>query len=118
MKWVYTSGTEKKPPPLAPKPVKASGLGGGFFSNLFSRAAATVSTPPPVTPATPTLEDIRDPLTINETGVALKIYSTSISVRLDKKVSSEIQRATKKNPPTRMKYELIYVRVHLLLSFG
>ena len=51
-----------------------------------------------------------DPKTIVESNVVLSIFAADISVRLDKKMVAELNRSTKKNPPTRMKYELIYVR--------
>ncbi|KIM45164.1 hypothetical protein M413DRAFT_428973 [Hebeloma cylindrosporum] len=111
MKWIYTSGTEKKRinPLKSTTANKPPASGGGFFSSIFSSLSGS-STPqrvvtalPPPVPPKPI-----DHLAINETNVSLSIYSASIQVRLDKKLSSEIQRSTKKNPPTKMKFELIY----------
>ncbi|KAF9484470.1 hypothetical protein BDN70DRAFT_910674 [Pholiota conissans] len=108
MKWIYTSGSEKKKiaPPKATATKPSSG--GSFFSSIFSSLAGTstpqrAATPAPLPPPKPV-----DHLAINETSVSLSIYSASVQVRLDKKLSSEINRSTKKNPPTRMKFELIY----------
>ncbi|KAF8894925.1 hypothetical protein CPB84DRAFT_1816083 [Gymnopilus junonius] len=106
MKWIYTSGTEKKRITLSKANKTVASGGGGFFSSLFSSFASaptpqSVATPLPPPPPV-------DQLAINEISVSLSIYSASIQVRLDKKLSSEIQRSTKKNPPTRMKFELIY----------
>ncbi|PPQ89567.1 hypothetical protein CVT25_012239 [Psilocybe cyanescens] len=107
MKWIYTSGTGKKRQ-SPPKPVKAPATGGsGFFSSLFNTLSGT-STPQHTTSPLPPVEKPIDHLAISETSVLLSIYSASIQVRLDKKLSSELQRSTKKNPPTKMKFELIY----------
>ena len=109
MKWIYTSGSEKKRiAPLKATVTKPSS-GGSFFSSIFSSLAGTstpqrAATPAPLPPPKPV-----DHLAINETSVSLSIYSASVQVRLDKKLSSEINRSTKKNPPTRIKFELIYV---------
>ncbi|KAF8070283.1 hypothetical protein FPV67DRAFT_1486835 [Lyophyllum atratum] len=83
MQLVYSSGSEK-PRPTALKP-KATGAG-GFFSSS---------------------KDI-DPSAIKETSVSLSIFSVDVDVRLNKKIAAELHRSTKKNPPTRLKYELIY----------
>ena len=50
-----------------------------------------------------------DPRTIIESNVVLSIYTADVLVKLDAKMIAELNRSTKKNPPTRMKYELIYV---------
>ena len=117
MQWVYMAGTEKPPPKKElPKP---SGGGGGFFSSLFSsitgsgvpsRNATPSPAPPPVLKV--------DPETIVESNVVLSIFTADVLVKLDAKMISELNRSTKKNPPTRMKYELIYVsnRKHRFLS--
>lgn len=110
MRWIYTSGSEKKRilPPKVIAITKPS-AGGSFFSSLFSSLAGAstpqrVPTPAPAPPPKPV-----DYLAINETSVSLSIYSASVKVRLDKKLSAEIHRSTKKNPPANMKFELIYV---------
>lgn len=108
MKWIYTSGTGKKRQ-NPPKAAKTTNMGGtGFFSSLFSTLSGT-STPQRITTPLPPVEKPIDHLAISETTVSLSIYSASIQVRVDKKLSSELQRSTKKNPPTKMKFELIYV---------
>lgn len=55
------------------------------------------------------VQEILDPLTVTKTSVTLAIYSADVDVRLDKKIAVELHRSTKKNPPSRLKYELIYV---------
>lgn len=106
MKWIYTSGTERKRQNVQ-KAVKTPGAG-SFFSSLFSSLSGS-STPQKTQVALPVVEEKIDHLAISETSVSLSVYSASILVRLDKKLSSEIQRSTKKNPPPKMKFELIYV---------
>ncbi|PPQ99714.1 hypothetical protein CVT24_009697 [Panaeolus cyanescens] len=108
MKWIYTSGSQKKPPP--PKVNKpATQASGGFFSSLFSSFAGNstprLATPVPLPP--PVVETVNH-LAINETSVSLSIFSAAVLVRLNQKLSSEIHRSTKKNPPAKMSYELIY----------
>ena len=112
MKWIYTSGTEKKRinPLKTMTANKPPTSGGGFFSSILSSLSGSSTPQRVVTPLPPPLPPKPvDHLAINETSVSLSIYSASIQVRLDKKLSSEIQRSTKKNPPTKMKFELIYV---------
>ncbi|TFK44587.1 hypothetical protein BDQ12DRAFT_730629 [Crucibulum laeve] len=105
MRWVYSSGSER--PPLALKPSKPAGHG-GFFSSLFSSLAGGTtphrsSTPTPTVPV-----NVTDPLTTDETSVSLSIFSAEVTVRLDKKIAGELHRSTKKNPPAKLTYELIY----------
>lgn len=48
-------------------------------------------------------------LRINETSVVLAVFSADVDVILDERMKRELLRATKKNAPQKMKYELIYV---------
>ncbi|KAJ7675084.1 hypothetical protein B0H17DRAFT_1170632 [Mycena rosella] len=101
MRWVYSSGTEK-PQPLALKQPKSSA------PSLFSWLVSSATPQRIATPLPPEPEAVVDPLTVNETSVSLSIFSANVDVRLDKKVAAELYRSTKKNPPTKVKYELIY----------
>ncbi|KAJ6593724.1 hypothetical protein B0H19DRAFT_1091788 [Mycena capillaripes] len=101
MRWVYSSGTEK-PKPLALKPEKEKP------SNIFSWFGLSHTPQRVATPLPPAPEEVVDPLTVNETSVSLSIFSAQVDVRLDKKVAAELHRSTKKNPPNKVKYELIY----------
>ena len=49
--------------------------------------------------------------------MVLSIFAADIAVKLDQKMISELNRSTKKNPPTRMKYELIYVGVLCTVAY-
>jgi hypothetical protein len=61
------------------------------------------------------IEDSSPPLAHNESiqllepNIDLTIFAANIDVRVDKKMTEELVRATKKNPPSRLRYELIYV---------
>ncbi|PBK91347.1 hypothetical protein ARMGADRAFT_1013798 [Armillaria gallica] len=98
MQWVYTSSSDK---PSAARSVKPQ-VHSGFFSSLFTNFVGSV-TPPPEEP-----KAVIDPRQIRVTSVALSIFSADVDVRLDKKLSAELHRSTKKNPPGKLKYELIY----------
>ncbi|KAK0461397.1 uncharacterized protein EV420DRAFT_1669612 [Desarmillaria tabescens] len=98
MQWVYTSSSDK---PSATKSVKPQAHG-GFFSSLFTNFVGSVPAPPEEP------KKVIDPRQIRVTSVALSIFSADVDVRLDKKLSAELHRSTKKNPPSKLKYELIY----------
>ena len=106
MKWVYTSGTEKRRVTL---PIKTTKELGGFFSSLFGSLAGSSNPQRSATPALSSTPEVIDPLAVNETSVSLTVFSASVRVQLEKKLAIEIHRSTKKNPPTQMKLELIYV---------
>ncbi|KDQ27869.1 hypothetical protein PLEOSDRAFT_50988 [Pleurotus ostreatus PC15] len=104
MKLVYTSGTEKPPVPTALKPIQKTT---GFFSSLLqSFAASAPPTPQPPPVALPT--DPSTELQLVDTSISLSIFSADVDVRLPKKVGDELLRATKKKPPSKVKYQLIY----------
>ncbi|KAF5351976.1 hypothetical protein D9756_007388 [Leucocoprinus leucothites] len=104
MNWVYTSGTESRKHPL-PKVMKATAT--GFFSSL-SGFLTGVSTPQRQTTPLPPITPQADPLETSTTSIILSVFSADVTVRLNSKLSSELYRSTKKNPPSNMKYELIY----------
>ncbi|RDB24786.1 hypothetical protein Hypma_008085 [Hypsizygus marmoreus] len=102
MQWVYSSGSQKRRSVAASKPKPT---GSGFFSSLFTSLSGSV-TPQRSSALLPTAP--LEPLKVNDTSVALSIFSAEVDVRLNKKIASELQRSTKKNPPSKIKYELIY----------
>ncbi|CAE6464621.1 unnamed protein product [Rhizoctonia solani] len=103
LRWVYNTGTDKKPIPSdnAAKPAPAT----SFFSSLFS---SFTSTPSPAPTAAPLPEPEKDPLEAIESTVQLSIFGAEISVRLDNRMNTELERATKKKPPSTSTYQLIY----------
>jgi hypothetical protein len=114
MRCVYAAGTQKpqKLPSSGVKPSKTAQ--GGFlstFSSFFSTGGSTPQrtvTPLPVEPSAEV-----DPLTVTETQVTLSIFSAEVDVKLNTKLASELHRSTKKNPPSKLRYELIYVGLQL-----
>ncbi|KAG8215924.1 hypothetical protein J3R82DRAFT_7898 [Butyriboletus roseoflavus] len=100
---VYAVGTEKRPflellEPRRPK--------GGFFSSLVS-VFTNQSTPQTEAPALPP-QPPKDPTEFHEMNVTLTVFTAEVDVKMDKKLSAELLRSTKKNPPARLKYDLIY----------
>ncbi|KAI0371771.1 hypothetical protein BV20DRAFT_1016624 [Pilatotrama ljubarskyi] len=109
MQWVYMAGTEKPQPKQEPPQAAAGGGGGGFFSSIFSSLTGSQAPSRSVTPApAPSPVPQVDSKAIVESNVVLSIFAADIVVKLDQKMVAELNRSTKKNPPTRMKYELIY----------
>ncbi|KAH8102310.1 hypothetical protein BXZ70DRAFT_1017278, partial [Cristinia sonorae] len=116
---VYVAGTSKPRRQQAPDPPpKQTTASSGFFSSLFSSFGAS---PRAVTPApspnivvTKEIQQAREAaeqiklLEVTETSVLLTVFALDINVKLDDKMRLELQRATKKNPPSRMRLELIY----------
>ncbi|KAG8743102.1 hypothetical protein FRC10_000402 [Ceratobasidium sp. 414] len=104
LRWVYDTGTEKKLPPSdkAAKPAPAT----SFFSSLFS--SFTSSSPSPAPAPAPPPEPEKDPLEALVSTVQLSVFAAQVAVRLDKRMSTELERATKKKPPATSTYQLIY----------
>ena len=43
------------------------------------------------------------------TQVTLSVFTAEVDAQLEAKMASDLQRSTKKNPPNKLKYELVYV---------
>jgi len=102
VRWIYNVGSEK---PSATSRTDfletASDQTNGFFSPQSNGFKA--SSMPQETPTSATL------LEAHSSNIALTIFTANVDVRLDKKMTEELLRSTKKNPPSRLRYELIYV---------
>ncbi|KAJ2913257.1 hypothetical protein MD484_g7175, partial [Candolleomyces efflorescens] len=112
MKWVYSVGSEKKrilPVISVPKPSF-----GSLFSSIFSSLSGNSTPQRTVTPLPPPEEPTTDLLAINESAVALTVYSAQVTTKLDRKFSAALHRSTKKEPPSKLRYELIYVSSDVL----
>jgi len=109
---VYAVGTEKRPllEVLESRKPKR-----GFFSSLVS-AFTSPSTPQLETLALPP-QPPKDPTELHEVNVALTVFTAEVDVKVDKKISAELLRSTKKNPPARLTYDLIYVGISMRLAF-
>jgi hypothetical protein len=105
MRWVYPVAAQK---PARVSPAKSPGA--VFFAS-FLGFATPQRTPSPL----PQVEtaDIRE---INETNITLSIITADVNVKLDKKMADELHRSTQKNPPSKLKYELIYVGTYSAFS--
>jgi Protein of unknown function (DUF3684) len=112
VRWVYAVGSEK--PSASPKtndPKTVTNQTSGFLSSLFA-GFGTFSTPgrtPTPVPVAP--NESTNLLEANSSNVVLAIFAANVDVRLDEKMTAELLRATKKNPPGRLRYELIYVGI-------
>ncbi|KAH9014859.1 hypothetical protein EDB84DRAFT_1590279 [Lactarius hengduanensis] len=103
---VYTIGPEKHLAHRTDTLKAVSRKGGGFFSSLFSSRPSSPrrSTPTPAAP-----EDPINLLGASPSSVVFTIFTANVDVRLDKNMTAELLRATKKNPPSRLRYELTYM---------
>src|SRR6266436_858828 len=83
VRWVYTVGSERP------------------------SASSTLQGTP--MPASVVSEESINLLEVMSSNIVLTIFAANVDVRLDKKMTEELLRATKKNPPSRLRYELVYV---------
>ena len=92
---MYVTGTKKLPS----QRVFDSCNEGDFFS----------SRQPAPQPGIPAWKQPRDPTLLYRTAVDLTVFTAAVKVELDKKLSAELLRSTKKEPPSRLTYDLVYV---------
>lgn len=115
---MYSLGSEKKRiklPDIA-KVTKPSIQ--GLFSSIFGGFSGSSTPQRNTTPLpAPEPEPEVDLLTVNDSSVALTVYSAEVTTKLDKKFTAALHRSTKKEPPSKLRYELIYVS-HFLDSKG
>lgn len=109
MKWVYSAGTEKPKPVPVIEQIKPKT---GFFS-LFGFGGGTPQRIPSPLPPQPVINET-EYLKVDQSSVVLRIFTAEVDVKLSQKISAELHRSTKKNPPRAVKYELIYVGYPLL----
>ena len=106
MNWVYSTGTEKPKQAPVVEQIKSKT---GFFSSLFGLGGSnTPQRAPSPLPPQPAINEA-EYLKVGQSSVVLTIFTAEVDVKLSQKVSAEIHRSTKKNPPRALKYELIYV---------
>ena len=104
MRWVYSAGTEKPKPIPVIEQVKPKA---GFLS-LFRIGGRTPRRAPSLLPPPPVIDETEH-LKVDQSSIVLTIFTADVEVKLSQKVSAELLRSTKKNPPRALKYELIYV---------
>jgi hypothetical protein len=93
----------------------------GFFSPLSDRFEAFPTPQGTPTQAPAVHNESIDLLEANSLNIVLTIFAANVTVHLDGKMKGELQRATKKNPPSQLRYELIYVCftvINLILKMG
>jgi len=106
MNWVYSTGTEKPKQVPVIEQIKPKA---GFFSSLFGLGGG--NTPQRASSPLPPQQVINEAEypKIGQSSVVLTIFTAEVDVKLNQKISAELHRSTKKNPPSALKYELIYV---------
>ncbi|KAI5995735.1 hypothetical protein EDC04DRAFT_2910213 [Pisolithus marmoratus] len=104
MRAVYTMTAERRPVLQASEPRKPQG---GFFSSLLSSFTTSSTSRRPVSPPVPQLPP-RAMTELHQTSVTLTVFTADVNVKVDKKLSAELLRSMKKNPPQQLRYSLIY----------
>jgi hypothetical protein len=108
VRWVYTVGSEKPSAPETDTLKMVKRLASGFFSplsNMFEASSVPHGTQTPVVAP----KEAIDLLKADSSSVVLNIFAANVDVRLNKKMTAELLRSTLKKPPSRLRYELIYV---------
>jgi len=104
VRWVYNVGSEKPSTPSRTDTLKtATHQTSGFFSPQSDRVKAS-STPVPMVPKAPI-----NLFEATSSNIVLTIFAANVEVRLDEKMTGELLRSTLKKPPSRLRYELIYM---------
>ena len=104
VRWVYNVGSEK---PSATSKTDTLETANGFFSPQSDGSEASM----PEVPSSIVSKDSESAnlLDAHSSNIALTIFTANVEVRVDKKMTEELIRSTKKNPPSRLRYQLIYV---------
>jgi hypothetical protein len=105
MQCVYAAGTSKPLPPSIAKTSKPPGHG-HLLLKFFNPTNGSASQP--VVTSLPSKLSGRG-LTMAVTKVTLSVFTANVDVQLEAKMASELQRSIKKNPPSKLKYDLVYV---------
>ena len=114
VRWIYSVGIEK---PSAISKTETVKTGSHHFLPLFDGIES--SSTPQEALAVP--EESINLLEAESSSIVLTIFAANVDVRVDEKMTVELLRATKKNPPSRLRYELIYVSlvvVECILKIG
>ena len=107
---VYKVGSEK--PSATSKTdilYSSSHKASGFFSSPSDGIEAS-ATPQGIPTRAPVVhkKSIHH-LEVHSSNIDSAIFAANVGVRVDEKMAAEVLRATKKKPPSRLRYELIYV---------
>ncbi len=119
VRWVYNVGSEKPSGTSKNDSLEtASHQINGFFSPQSDGFEASLSPQGTATPASVVPKGSTDLLEAYSSNVILTIFTANVDVRLDKKMTEELLRSTKKNPPSRLRCELIYVSSAVVKRFS
>jgi hypothetical protein len=101
---VYNVGSEKPSTTYRTDTLKtATHPTSGFFSPQFDPFEVS-STPSLMLP-----KELINLFEATSSGIFLTIFTANADVQLDEKMTGELLRSTLKKPPSRLRYELIYV---------
>lgn len=127
MRCVYVLGTSKPKRNTAHKAnaPQTTTSTAGFFSSLFSSFGGAPAKPPKPLPIVDQAEleakekarlaeEQKKLMQMSDRSVTLSVFSANINVTLDDKIRKELQRATKKNPPSSTRLELIFVSLSFM----
>lgn len=104
MKWLSATGVKAPSiPPPAFKPAKAVG---GLISSFFGRGATPTPTPEP--PSSPMPAE--NPTEVDVLAREIQTFQADIKVSVSGAFGRELERATKKAPPSRMPASLVFSR--------
>ena len=119
VRWVYNVGSER--PSSTPRTDTQETLtheASGFFSTIFAgfKGSSTPRRTPTPVPVVP--KESINLLVSDSSNIVLTIFAANVDVRLSKKMTAELLRSTQKKPPSRLRYELIYVSTTVVDSWG
>ena len=117
VRWVYDVGSDKPFTTFMTDTLETvTHQTNEFFSPPPSGGSEVSSTPVSMLP-----KETINLMEATSSKIFLTIFAANVEVQLDQKMSKELLRSTLKKPPSRLRYELIYVSttvVHCVLSFG
>ena len=107
MNWVYSTRAAgpQQVPIIEQTELEAQSSSHSFEPGLSSTTKWTAPAPLPQPGIS---ED--EYMEVDQSSLSLTIFTAEVDVELSQKISAELHRSTKKNPPRALKYELIYVR--------
>jgi hypothetical protein len=119
---VYKDASEKPSVTSKTNILKSSShKASGFFLPLSDGSEASPTPQGTPTQAPVVHKESIHLLEANSSNIVLTIFAANVDVQVDEKMAGELVRATKKNPLSRLRYELIYVSfivVKYILKLG
>ncbi|TXT08933.1 hypothetical protein VHUM_02407 [Vanrija humicola] len=101
MKWLSATGVT--PPPIPPPSAKTAAR--GLLASFFGRSTPVHDPTPLPSPAPPD-----DPTEVDVLAREIQTYQADIKVSISSQFGRELERATKKAPPSRMPASLVFSR--------